>query len=199
LGGIRLGLPICKPHQCPGAALVDAFGTHCLSCRSGSGRITRHQQLNDLLWYAFGRAKIPAIKEPSGLAEADCKRTNRLTLIPCIKGRGLMWDVTVADNLLPSYPHLTSVSSGSSADGAPSRKITKYIALASIRFFPLAFETLGPICDSGLSLFDDLGGRLVAVTGDPRERAILYLCFSIYQRFSVDIQRCNSICFSDSI
>jgi len=55
-----------------------------------------------------------------------------------------------------------------------SWKITNYAALASIRcFVPLAFETRGPICDSGLSLFDELGGRLAAVTGNPKERSFL--------------------------
>jgi len=161
--GFRSGLPIpiCEPHPCPCRALVDALGTHCLSCRRGSGRITRHQQQNDLLWRSLWRAKIPAVKEPSGLARSDGKRPDGLTLIPWSKGRCLIWDDTVADTLATSYLHLTSVSSGSAAEGAASRKITKYTALASTRcFVSLVFETFGPICDSGLSLFDDLGGRL---------------------------------------
>jgi len=41
----------------------------------------------------------------------------------------------------------------------------KIIKIASTScFVPLAFETIGPICESGLSVFDDLGGRLAAVT-----------------------------------
>jgi len=86
-----------------------------------------------------------------------------------------------------------SVSSESAAEGAACRKITKYSTLASTRcFVPLAFETFGPICESGLSFFDDLGGRLAAVTGNPRERSFLY------QRLSIAIQQGNAICFSNS-
>jgi len=76
----------------------------------------------------------------------------------------------VADTLASSYLHLISVSSGSAAEGAASRKITKYDAIATTGYcVPMAFETFGPICDSGLPLFDDLGRRLAAVTGDPKE------------------------------
>src|SRR5277367_3954610 len=191
--GLRLGLPICEPHPCSCGSLVEALVTQCLSCRRGSGRITRHQQLNDLLWRALGRAKIPAVKEPSGLARTDGKRPDSMSLIPWRMGRCLIWDVTVTDTLAASYVHLTSVSHGAAAEGAASRKIAKYADLATTRcFIPLAIETLGPICESGVSLLDDLGSRLMSVTGDPRERAFLY------QRLSIAIQRGNSICFSNS-
>jgi hypothetical protein len=155
--------------------------------------MSRHQQLNDLLWRALVRARIPAVKEPSGLARSDGKRPDGMSLIPWRVGRCLIWDVTVSDTLAPSYLALTSITTGSAAEGAASRKIAKYADLALTRcFVPLAIETLGPICESGVSLLDDLGGRLTSVTGDPRERAFLY------QRLSVAIQRGNSICFTNS-
>jgi len=59
-------------------------------------------------------------------------------------------------------------------------------------FVPLAFETLGPICESGTSFLDELGGRLTAVTADPRERSFLY------QRLSVAIQHGNAICLTNT-
>ena len=46
--GLHLGVFICESHTCPCGALVNALGTHSLSCRLGSGRMARHQQLNDL-------------------------------------------------------------------------------------------------------------------------------------------------------
>ena len=79
----------------------------------------------------------------------------------------------MADTLVGSYIAQTSVSTGSAADIAASRKIAKYIDLSTARsFVPLAFETLGPICDSGTSFLDELGGRLIAVTADKRETGI---------------------------
>ena len=54
---------------------------------------------------------------------------------------------------------------------------------------PIAFETLGPINAKALSFLGDLGRRMAAVTGDPREGAFLM------QRLSVAIQRFNCVCF----
>jgi len=101
----------------------------------------------------------------------------------------------VADTLGLSYLHLTSVFSGYAAEGAASRQKTKYTALASTRcFVPLAFKTFGLICDSGLSLFDDLGGRLAAVTGNPRERSFLYQrLFVAIRRFYLLIKRIKRV------
>jgi len=64
------------------------------------GGITRHQQLNDLLWRSLGRSKILAVKEPEGLARADGKCPDGLTFIPWSKGRCLVCDVTVADTVI---------------------------------------------------------------------------------------------------
>jgi len=36
--GIRLGLPICVPHQCQCGELVDAYGIHCFVCKRASGK-----------------------------------------------------------------------------------------------------------------------------------------------------------------
>jgi hypothetical protein len=100
-----------------------------------------------------------------------------------------MWDVTVADTLASSYIGHTSLKAGAAAEAAASRKIIKYNDLSVTRLFcPLAFESLGPICEEGLAFFDEVGERLVAATGDPRERSFLY------QRLSIAIQRCNAIC-----
>jgi len=45
--GIRLGLPICVPHQCQCGELVDAYGIHSFVCKRASGRTARHHALND--------------------------------------------------------------------------------------------------------------------------------------------------------
>jgi len=61
--------------------MVDARGTHGLSC--GTERAPAevpHQQL-DLVYRALRRADIPAAKEPAGLVRMDGKRPDGLTLI----------------------------------------------------------------------------------------------------------------------
>jgi len=46
--------------------MVDARGTHGLSCRKSAGRGVRHQQLNDLVYMALIRVDIPAAKSQLG-------------------------------------------------------------------------------------------------------------------------------------
>jgi len=51
--GFRLGAPVDRPHVCVCGATVPVDGHHGLSCRHGSGRHCRHNQLNDLLCHAL--------------------------------------------------------------------------------------------------------------------------------------------------
>jgi len=42
-----------------------------------------HSQLKDILWRAFKRAQVPAVKEPAGLTRReDGKRPDGVTLLP---------------------------------------------------------------------------------------------------------------------
>ena len=106
--------------------MVNASGTHCLSCRCGLGRLTRHQLLNDIVWHALVRAGVPAVKEPMGLSRTDGKQPDGMSLIPWKVGRCVMWDMTVADTMAVSYLPLTSVSVGAAAEGAALRKNNDY-------------------------------------------------------------------------
>ena len=63
--GLRLGVPICEPHECPCGTQVDARGSHCLSCRKSKGRMLRHQIINDIIYKALLKVDIPSSKEPS--------------------------------------------------------------------------------------------------------------------------------------
>jgi len=64
----------------------------------------------------------------------------------------------VADTLVRSYLTSSVIKAGAVTELAASKKCTKYLELAGTRIFcPLAFETLRPICEEGLSFLDDLG------------------------------------------
>ena len=191
--GLRLGVKLCEPHQCPCGAIVEPEGTHGLSCRRSAGRITRHHALNDLVWRALGRANVPAVKEPAGLVRTDGKRPDGLTQIPWQAGKCMTWDVTVTDTLAESYLSITSSSAGGAAEGAANRKELKYESLASTHtFIPLAFETFGPLNSKGIDFFSQLGRRLTTNSGDTRETAFLF------QRLSLTVQRFNAVCFNGS-
>ena len=79
--GLRLGVNLCEPHQCPCGKLVDARGTHGLSCKRGAARAIRHHQLNDVVRRALVRANIHSVLEPYGLSRGDGKRPDGMTLI----------------------------------------------------------------------------------------------------------------------
>ena len=173
--GLRLGLKICEPHECPCGAIVDKHGIHGLSCKYGPGRITRHNLLNELLCKALCSSGIPAIKEPTGLVREDGKRPDGLTLVPWSAGKSLTWDVTVADTLAQTNLPQTVHRSGAAAEAAAERKIRKYASIATKHMFvPVAFETLGPICSDGVNLIALIGEKLTSKSGDGRERRFLF-------------------------
>ena len=155
--GLRLGISLCVPYQCPCSKQVDARGKRCLSCKRDAGRSIRHHELNDIIYRALTRVSTLSVLEPPGLSRTDGKRPNGLTLIPWQRGMSVTWDVTVADTVADSYLHLTSVKAGGAAENAATRKDDKYVDLQqTYTFIPLAFETLGPINVKGVEFLQGL-------------------------------------------
>ena len=123
----------------------------------------------------------------------DGKRPNGLSLIPWQSGKSLLWDVTVADTLAVSHLATTSRTAGGAAESTGDKKDSKYRELASSHIFvPIACETMGPLNSKAHTFLADLGRRITAISGDPREGAFLF------QRISVTIQRFNCVCFKGS-
>jgi len=146
--GIRLGLPICVPHQCQCGELVDVYGNgiHSFVCKRASGRTARHYALNELVASAFVSLDIPVTKELNGLSRSDGKRPDGLSLIPWQEGKPLCWDVTVIFPLVNSYLQSATASAGAVAELAATRKVAKYSALEDRYIFqPIAVESLGPM------------------------------------------------------
>ena len=122
------------------------------------------------------------------MLRSDGKRPDGLTLIPWRCGKSAVWDVTVADTLAPSYCQIRSQSAGSAAAILASKKEAKYTDLArSHHFIPIAFESLGPVDDRGLTFLKELGKRMTAAaaTGDVRETTFFSTSFSGYSTFQL--------------
>jgi hypothetical protein len=191
--GLRLGLPLCVPHQCHCGSPVDACGIHSFVCKKAPGKTARHHALNDLIAKAFTSAGLPVTKEPNGLFRSDGKRPDGLTLIPWREGRCLCWDVTVICPLAASYLPSACGASGSVAELAADRKTQKYqTLLADYHFAPLAWESLGLPSKDASRLLIDLGRRTSELTGDDRATSFLF------QRVSVLLVRFNSILLHNS-
>lgn len=188
---LRLGVPLCQPHMCLCGSMVDANGYHSLSCKKTSGRVIRHQTLNDIIWRSLSKAGIPAVKEPAGLSRTDGKRPDGMTLIPWFSGKSVVWDVSVVNTMAASYIATSSQTAAGVAEIADRRKTDKYSFLSSSYLFqPIAIETFGCFNQSGLDFIFELGRRLISISDDARERDFLF------QRLSVTIQRFNAVCFS---
>ena len=191
--GLCLGINICKPHVCICGSVVDVRESHALSCKHTSGRLTRHNHLNDIVLRLQTRAKIPATRDPADLLRSVGKRPDGLTLIPWRKGRCLVWDVTVADTTAASYLPSTSISAGSAAELAAVRKQAKHAELAQrYEFVPIAVDSHGTYSVTATALLADLGRRLNAATSDAKETAHLF------KGLSIALQRFNAFCVIDS-
>ena len=187
---LRLGAPLCMPHQCVCGAAVDSNGTHGLSCRKSAGRIARHTAINGIIKAALNAAEVPCRLEPRGLTRDDGKRPDGVTTMPWKDGRCLMWDVTCPDTLAASYLDKAVTGPGVVATEAELHKIHKYSTMdrATYIFQPIAIETLGAFGDSATNFILELGRRLKTVSNDTRAQMFLL------QRLSVAVQRGNAAC-----
>ena len=185
--GLRLGAPLVRPHTCCCGQPVAANGHHGLACRKSAGRHIRHRLANDVIARAFRSAEVPADLEPQGLLRSDGKRPDGATLIPWSRGKHAVWDFTCPDTLAPSHLAQTSLAVGSAAQAAEASKRVKYAGLGpGYSFYPVAIETLGAWGKDAQGLVSELGGRLAALTGDPRSLAFLR------QRLGIALQRGNA-------
>lgn len=184
--GLRLGANLCMPHNCQCGSVVDARGSHGLSCKRSAGRQQRHSLINDIVYRGLGRAHVAATKEPTGLITGSNLRPDGSTLIPWTRGKCLAWDATTPDTLAMSHLSSTSTQAGAAAAQASMLKDQKYSALTpTFHFVGIAVETLGPWNPEGLAFIRELGRRTSQVTGDQRETAYLL------QRISVAVQLGN--------
>ena len=149
--------------------------------------------INDIIYRACCRTDIPAVKKPTGLTRTDGKRPDDSILVPWSAGKCVIWEVTIADIMAPSYAAISSVSAGLVAEQSSTRKLAKYSELAINHIFvPIAMESFGPICAESLTFLSELGRRISVVIGDMRKTTFLF------QRLSIGIQRFNCILFKSS-
>ena len=147
--------------------------------------------INDVIWRAIKRVKIPTHKEPTGLILSDGKRPDGATLIPWSRGEAMAWDVTVPDTYAASHLQSTALEAGRAAKHAAEMKCTKYQELAATHLlFQIAIETAGTWDKRAMELIEEIGRRCTIATDDPRETAYLY------QRISIAIQRGNALAFT---
>ena len=156
-----------------------------------SGKITRHQAINDIIARAFVAADMPVTNEPNGPLISDNKRPDGLTLLPWQDGKPLAWDVTVICPLAASY--ISGYTSGAAAELAASRKCAKYANLLNSYIFqPIAFENIGTLNSSAVSLISALTRKISTQINGLRESHLF---------FSASLSHCNvsTLFFSERV
>ena len=186
--GLRLGVPLCRPHQCSNCGTdIDILGTHGLSCRYSKGRHSRHAAVNDIIKRTLESAKVPCHLEPVGLYRSDGKRPDGASVVPWRGGKILVWDATCPDTLAPSHSSMAVREAGAVAVDAEYRKELKYSHLdATHCFIPIAVETLGAFGTQARTFFREVARRVSLATDDPLAHQFLV------QRISVAVQRGNA-------
>ena len=155
-------------------------------------RHQRHSMVNDIIWRAVKRAKVPAHKELVSCSP-ERQETGWCHAFCMLRGKALAWDVTILDMCAISHIQSTSVDSGSAAKHAARMKTLKYQDLnATHIFYPIAIETAGSWDDQAVELIEEIGRRSAQETNDLKETMYLF------QRISVAIQRENALAFTNT-
>ena len=184
---LRLGSPLCHPHQCICCTWVDSSGVHGLSCKKSAGRFSRHTHVNNLIKRALESAHVPTILEPQGASRTDGKRPDGMTIFPWKMGKCMVWDFTCSDTFAPSHLEVSANLSGKVAERAEQAKLTKYAQLAhDFEIIPVCVETLGPWGPNGLKFVQEVGRRISVESGEPRSTEFLM------QAIGMAVQRGNA-------
>ncbi|KAF2899322.1 hypothetical protein ILUMI_06853 [Ignelater luminosus] len=172
---LRIGSPVCRPYNCICGAQVSVDGRHGLHCGKGSGRFSRHNELNDILKRSLSSMGMPCLLEPGGPVRDDEKRPDGMTLVPWSRGQHLVWDATCTDTLADSHVAHSAVESGYAAEAAAKRKHSKYKVIKESNYFFVAFavETFGPCSKEAQDLVHTIGTNLNQIYGDSRSKQFL--------------------------
>lgn len=185
--GLRLGLPLVQEVPCPCGTTNDRLGHHRLSCRTlASGRLSRHNAVNDLLSRALQQAGVANSKEPRNLSPIELIRPDGLTNEPWSRGQQMIWDVSIRDTFAISYRGIARNARGVSAKGEQDKK-SKYVTLlGDYCLVPFIIDSTGVWGEAALGLAREIGRRIAARSGDKRAAAF------IRQRIAIEVQRGNA-------
>ena len=130
--GLRLGSPLCQPHECICGTWVESTGVHSLSCRKSVGRFSRHSHVNNLIRKALESAHVPTIMKPQGVSRTNGKRPDGMTIFPWKMEKCMVWDFMCSDTFASSHLDVSSSHFGKVAERAEQAKLTKYEQLERI-------------------------------------------------------------------
>jgi len=184
--GLRLGVPICAPHECVCGAAVDCKE----SCRKAVGRSVFTAQFGQWRDKTGADSSGRSMSSGAGIFVAWRRQAPRRSVSRAVEGgRCLVWDFTCPDTFAASHLNRAVTGAGADTTEAEAKKKLKYSRLsATYRFRPVAMESAGAVGEDAADFLQELGRRIAAVTGEPRSTEFLL------QRLSVAVQRGNAAC-----
>jgi hypothetical protein len=175
---------ICQ-HPC------DIYGDHSVGCGGNGDRISRHNNICDVLFSACQSAALSPRKEVPALVSGSSSRPADIFL-PCWKGgKPAALDATVISPLQQLTLKEAAISQGSALHVAEDRKRSAHFGACranGITFIPLAAETLGGWGKEAVEVISSVGHLQGLRHGTDPKEAIKYL----YQKLSIALWRGNA-------
>ena len=167
---IRDTVNLYEEHACPWAS-----GEHT-ACRVRGALADLLAANRSMILFFREFSNVPLFQPPKnqrGCSDMVENAPDCLTLVPrkncrcCNGGRCLATAYLSSTSSLPSL----------AAEAVAIRKRSKYPVITLINIFvQVEKETLGPVKAEGLRFLDDIGDRLTAVTGNPRQSSLKAVC-----------------------
>ena len=128
---VRLGLPVCQPHQCRCCTQIDNLGLHPLTSSRSVSHCPCLRAFNGIVKRAFDTAVFQSILEPAGLSLEDGTRSNGVTRFPLSGGKCLVWDATCVDIFTSNNLIRSALHPGQAAADAERRKRSEYLGISN--------------------------------------------------------------------
>ena len=190
----RLGAPIFEQdNPCPACGRPsDRFGHHAIACGVHGERISRHNEICNILFKTAQKAGLGPAREFRGLIPGTAARPADVFLRSWDRGKDAALDVTVITPLQSAVVDREAQESGYALQYAWDRKMRNAFDACDaqrISFIPLPVETFGgwhPIAERQISrLGRELARSPANVSQDSASK-------HLFQRLSLSIQKGNA-------
>ena len=183
-----LGVPLHNyPYPCPECrGTADIFGDHQVGCGGNGDRISRHNNIRDVVFTGAQSAAFAPSKEAPGLVTGSLSRPADVFLPSWSCGRPAALDIHVISQLQQQTLSEASVTPGHALQVGVQRKLTSNLPAcreAGVECIPIVAETLGGL--ASLPSAPWAGDR--AGSMDP-----LSTIRHIFQRFAIALWRGNA-------
>ena len=190
----RLGAPIFEQDApCPACGRSsDKFGHHAIACGVHGERISRHNEICNVLYKTAQKAGLGPAREFRGLIPGTAARPADIFLRNWDRGRDSALDVTVISPVQSAVVDREAVESGFALQYAWDRKMRAAHDACNaqrISFIPLPVETYGGWHPIAAKQIARLGRELSrSPAGVPQDTASKHL----FQRLALSIQKGNA-------